>query len=337
MFLCLLVGIVPAYTVAPLLAVAATSTLGGGLPEYSLAIWHGFNLPLAMSAAGVLGGVVLYFGLRRLIDLYAVRNTTPGRDAFHLQLDLLSALAQKLTGAIANGSLQRMLLGLVVVAVVAAAAPWLAAPAWPNWPSPQPMPLLGWATVSAGGYPVQMVGTLALPALVPHDPTLYAWLRGAHGVLGVARLGRGHALHAFHRLAPAGGLAHQAAIAHHEAAAHQGVDGRAMHGAAVPWRDLADRLQAPLRQHRAAVHVHHGDVGVRAHGQHALGAVQAPGLGGRRRAPLHVVHQGGALAVHFREHQRHLCFHARKAAIALPDALAGWLESCNAVRCYYQW
>ncbi|MDX1298932.1 MAG: proton-conducting transporter membrane subunit, partial [Pseudomonas sp.] len=48
-FLCLLVGIVPAYTVAPLLAAAASATLAGDVPTYSLSIWHGFNLPLLMS------------------------------------------------------------------------------------------------------------------------------------------------------------------------------------------------------------------------------------------------------------------------------------------------
>src|SRR5690606_9240240 len=45
-FLCLLVGILPGYTVAPLLAAAASASLGGTLPVYDLHIWHGFSLPL---------------------------------------------------------------------------------------------------------------------------------------------------------------------------------------------------------------------------------------------------------------------------------------------------
>ncbi|MGB3393286.1 MAG: cytochrome b [Stenotrophomonas sp.] len=45
------------------------------------------------------------------------------------------------------------------------------------------MPLIGWAMLSAGGYPVTMAGPLQLPAILPHDPTLYAWLRDAHGWL----------------------------------------------------------------------------------------------------------------------------------------------------------
>jgi len=143
--ICVAVGIAPAWTIAPVLHAGAASILGAAMPEYNLSVWHGFNMPLAMSMAGVAGGIALYFGLRRTIDLHAVRNVATGRDVFHRQLDLLSALAQRLTSGIANGSLQRMLLGLVVVAVIAAAAPWLAAPVLPDWPSPQPMPLLGWA------------------------------------------------------------------------------------------------------------------------------------------------------------------------------------------------
>ncbi|CCP18723.1 monovalent cation/H+ antiporter subunit A [Stenotrophomonas maltophilia] len=143
--ICVAVGVAPALTVAPVLHAAAASILGNAMPEYSLAVWHGFNLPLAMSAIGVVGGVALYFGLRRLINLHGVTNTSPGRNVFHRQLDLLSAAAQRLTNGIANGSLQRMLLGLVLVAIVVAAAPFVANPASPNWTAPQPIPLLGWA------------------------------------------------------------------------------------------------------------------------------------------------------------------------------------------------
>ena len=51
-FLCLLVGMLPAYMLVAPLAAAASASLGGQLPEYSLAIWHGFNLPLLMSVVG---------------------------------------------------------------------------------------------------------------------------------------------------------------------------------------------------------------------------------------------------------------------------------------------
>ena len=48
------------------------------------------------------------------------------------------------------------------------------------------MPLLGWAMLSAGGFPVQMTPALLLPSIAPPDPLLYAWLRSAHGWLAYA-------------------------------------------------------------------------------------------------------------------------------------------------------
>ena len=50
------------------------------------------------------------------------------------------------------------------------------------------MPLIGWAMVSAGGYPVVMFGGVHLPAIAPHSPELFALLRRAHGVLAYALL-----------------------------------------------------------------------------------------------------------------------------------------------------
>ncbi len=42
------------------------------------------------------------------------------------------------------------------------------------------MPLVGWSMLSAGGYPVVLLGTLYLPQIVPHDDALHAVLRSAH-------------------------------------------------------------------------------------------------------------------------------------------------------------
>jgi hypothetical protein len=45
------------------------------------------------------------------------------------------------------------------------------------------MPLIGWAMLSAGGYPIVLWGGLQLPPIVPHTPALYAALRNAHSLL----------------------------------------------------------------------------------------------------------------------------------------------------------
>jgi multicomponent K+:H+ antiporter subunit A len=62
--LCLLVGVLPAFTVAPWLEVAVVGVLQGPTPDYSLAIWHGVNAPFLMSLAALIGGVLAYTGRR---------------------------------------------------------------------------------------------------------------------------------------------------------------------------------------------------------------------------------------------------------------------------------
>ncbi len=57
---CLVVGVIPTFTIGPFLHTAVQSVLGEATPVYSLAVWHGWNLPLAMSLVALIGGVVLY-------------------------------------------------------------------------------------------------------------------------------------------------------------------------------------------------------------------------------------------------------------------------------------
>jgi cytochrome b561 len=47
------------------------------------------------------------------------------------------------------------------------------------------LPLVGWAMLSAGGYPVKLFDTVLLPPLVDVDPALFATLRQAHTVLAL--------------------------------------------------------------------------------------------------------------------------------------------------------
>ncbi len=106
--LCLLVGILPAITIGSLLALAATPVVGGTLPEYSLAIWHGFNLPLLMSVIALGVGTVFYLMLQRLFRLHdLIHLPRGGREVFDLAVSAAVRGARALTEALVNGSLQR--------------------------------------------------------------------------------------------------------------------------------------------------------------------------------------------------------------------------------------
>ncbi len=134
--LCLVVGFAPALSIGPLLAVGAQAALFGGfegaLPAYELAIWHGFNLALGMSALALAGGGAIYFVLWRQINLHTLERApatpkTGGRDLFALALDRGRAAARRLTGELQNDSLQRYLGLLVAVAAAAGALPFIGA------------------------------------------------------------------------------------------------------------------------------------------------------------------------------------------------------------------
>lgn len=139
--LCIAVGLFPAATVGPVLAVAAQAAVYGApgpmLPPYTLALWHGWNLPLLMSGVAVAGGVLLYLGLHQFVNLHRLVRVpggfkSGGREAFLLLQSAGIGAARKLTGALQNGSLQRYLLLLLGLALLAGA--------WPFWgagPSPQ--------------------------------------------------------------------------------------------------------------------------------------------------------------------------------------------------------
>ncbi|MDZ5456025.1 monovalent cation/H+ antiporter subunit A [Azohydromonas lata] len=152
---CVLVGVWPGL-LAPLVQVAAAAVLGAPPPEFHLALWHGFNLPLLMSGIALAGGVLLYFLLLRRFDLHLnhPRGWT-GRLVFTRVVERLFAACAWLIARLENGSLQRYVAWLMGSAIVLAALPFLAtegvsAGSRPRLDAPLPA-LVAWLLLIAAG------------------------------------------------------------------------------------------------------------------------------------------------------------------------------------------
>jgi len=159
--LCVLVGVVPAAVIGPTLDVAAGAVLGGPVPEYSLALWHGFNLPLLMTAVALGGGIALYVARRPLAALH--HTFLPSLDAGTLYAATpkrLAAGARAITRAVENGSLQRYVALLVGAAIAAGTVPALRH-GWSNGPLGASRP----DAVSVAAWLVLVAAALATVAL----------------------------------------------------------------------------------------------------------------------------------------------------------------------------
>ncbi len=129
-FTCLMVGIFPAQTVGPLLAAAAQPVVGGELPEYSLAIWHGLNAPMIMSLIAMSCGILLYVVLRKQLKLG--RYPLPplityfnGKRFFERCLVVIMRWARRIERRISSHRLQTQLFLLILAAVIAGLIPML--------------------------------------------------------------------------------------------------------------------------------------------------------------------------------------------------------------------
>src|SRR5690625_1643752 len=112
-------GLLPAL-VGPTLMVGAASAVLGEPVSFELALWHGFNLPLLLSAITVASGVALYLAWPRLRTAFGGFDRLVGegpRRGYEWTLDALARVAAWQTNAIQNGSLRWYL--FIIIAFLA--------------------------------------------------------------------------------------------------------------------------------------------------------------------------------------------------------------------------
>jgi len=121
---CVVVGTLPAWSIGPVLALAAQPVVGGVLPDYSLAVWHGFNTPLLMSTAAMLGGLLVYLRFATRFKQRSARGAPllqglDGQRLFERTLAGLSDGARRLARRIGSRRLQPQLFAMLLIAGLA--------------------------------------------------------------------------------------------------------------------------------------------------------------------------------------------------------------------------
>ncbi len=125
--LCIVVGVLPQWSIGPVLALAARPVVGGVLPPYSLALWHGWNMPLAMSVVALSGGALLFAALHRALEDGRIQHVpllraVSGQRLFQGTLYALDRSVRAALRLLSTRRLQSQMLLLIFAAMLAAGA-----------------------------------------------------------------------------------------------------------------------------------------------------------------------------------------------------------------------
>ncbi|MEA3641217.1 MAG: monovalent cation/H+ antiporter subunit A [Lamprobacter sp.] len=125
--LCVVIGVLPQQTIEPILQLGVMGMLGE-LPEFHLAIWHGFSPALLMSGLALGGGVLLYARRKPLFIAQQCRFPNWSAESLSRQLSArFLVLGRWMQPWLQPSSLQRSTLWLLAAAVGLGILGWLAA------------------------------------------------------------------------------------------------------------------------------------------------------------------------------------------------------------------
>ncbi len=135
--LCILIGVLPGIIIEPTLTLATTSILGANHPSIDLAVFHGINIPLVMSAMALMGGIVVYFVLRPYWQSYpghTLGSKIEGREVFDNLINHLDNFAATVNEYISSTRVQVQMFCIVLVTFIVALIPLLHYSDWLMWP-----------------------------------------------------------------------------------------------------------------------------------------------------------------------------------------------------------
>ncbi|MCK9257220.1 MAG: monovalent cation/H+ antiporter subunit A [Sulfurospirillaceae bacterium] len=117
--ICFLVGIIPTIVIGPTLFVSVLGILQTTPPEYSLKIWHGFNLPLLMSAIALIGGVLIYMK-KEYVDIIYEKYfiNLDARNPYNLMVEGMFNFAKKLHSFMHQGLLHPSIYALIFISLI---------------------------------------------------------------------------------------------------------------------------------------------------------------------------------------------------------------------------